>query len=162
MKTFYDFIPFYKNCTVPIPQLSPKGLAFSSERGGSQIYWGGHKFWERNIGGSIFDDQNVGSHRMTTDSVFILFKKTDSNTILACLGGKVYRWKGVIIFLLPKCGGVAVLSTPTFWKFRTPLQKKMPAPLSSGITGGGVKGQSAPRDFWPGNFRLKGVKIEKL
>ena len=24
---------------------------------------------------------------MTTDSVFILFKKTDSNTILACLGG---------------------------------------------------------------------------
>ena len=25
---------------------------------------------------------------MTTDSVFILFKKTDFNTILACLGGK--------------------------------------------------------------------------
>ena len=24
---------------------------------------------------------------MTTDSVFILFKKTDFNTILACLGG---------------------------------------------------------------------------
>ena len=23
----------------------------------------------------IFDDQNVGSHKMTTDSVFILFKK---------------------------------------------------------------------------------------
>ena len=28
---------------------------------------------------------------MTTDSVFILFKKTDFNTILACLGGKVYH-----------------------------------------------------------------------
>ena len=31
---------------------------------------------------------------MTTDSVFILFKKTDFNTILACLVGKVYRWWG--------------------------------------------------------------------
>ena len=40
----------------------------------------------------FFDDQNVGSHKMTTDShddddsVFILFKKTDFNTILACFG----------------------------------------------------------------------------
>ena len=39
----------------------------------------------------MFDDQNVGSHKMTTDSVFIFFKKTDFNTIL---GGKVYRWWG--------------------------------------------------------------------
>ena len=46
-----------------------RGLAFSLEGG-----WG-HK---------IFDDQNVESHKMTTDSVFILFKKTDFNTILAC------------------------------------------------------------------------------
>ena len=46
---------------------------------------GGHKFLERNIGGhKIVDDQNVGSHKMTTDSVFILFKKIDFNTILAC------------------------------------------------------------------------------
>ena len=29
---------------------------------------------------------------MTTDRVFILFKKTDFNTILVCIGGKVYRW----------------------------------------------------------------------
>ena len=43
---------------------------------------GGHK---------ICDDQNVGSHKMTRDSVFILFKKTDFNTILACSGCKVYR-----------------------------------------------------------------------
>ena len=51
-----------------------------------------HKFLERKIGGhKSFDDQNVGSHKMTTDSVFILFKQTDFNTILACLGGKVYR-----------------------------------------------------------------------
>ena len=53
-------------------------------------------FWkEKCIGprGSykIFDDQYVGSHKMTTDCVFILFKKTDFNTILACLGGNVYR-----------------------------------------------------------------------
>ena len=39
----------------------------------------------------MFDDQNVGSHKMTTDSVFILFKKTDFNTILSCLWGEVYK-----------------------------------------------------------------------
>ena len=42
-------------------------LSFSSEWGVPNIL-GGHK---------IFDDQNLGSHKMTTDSVFILFKKTD-------------------------------------------------------------------------------------
>ena len=47
----------------------------------------GHKFFERKIGGhEIFDDPNVGSHKMTTDSVSILFKKADFNTILVCLG----------------------------------------------------------------------------
>ena len=49
-------------------------------------------YMERKIGDhKIFDDQNVGSHKMTTDSVFILFKKTNFNTILVCLRGKVYR-----------------------------------------------------------------------
>ena len=82
-------------------------------KGGSQIYWG-HKFLERKIGGhKIFDDQNVGSHKMTTDSVFILFKKTDFNTILACLGVRCIGDQGVIKFVA-KIGGVAVLSTPTF------------------------------------------------
>ena len=35
-------------------------------------YTGGLKFLERKIGGphKIFDDQNVGSHKMTTDSVW--------------------------------------------------------------------------------------------
>ena len=56
------------------------------EIGGAIIFFGRgipnilgcHKFLERKIGGGkIFDDQNVGSHKMTTDSVFILFKKTD-------------------------------------------------------------------------------------
>ena len=63
-----------------------------------------HKFFERKMGGchKIFDNQNVENHKMTTDSMFILFKETDFNTILACLGGKVYRWWGVIKFLLPK------------------------------------------------------------
>ena len=38
---------------------------------------------------------------MTTDSVFILFNKTDFNTISASLGGKVYGSTGVVIkFLL--------------------------------------------------------------
>ena len=41
-------------------------------------------FGKKNRGGhTIFDDQNVGSHKMTTDRMFILFKKTDFNTILA-------------------------------------------------------------------------------
>ena len=32
---------------------------------------------------------------MTTDHMFIFFKKTDFDTILACLGGKVHRsWGG--------------------------------------------------------------------
>ena len=39
---------------------------------------------------------------MTTDSVFILFKTTDFNTTLTCLGGKVYRDGAIIKFLLPK------------------------------------------------------------
>ena len=59
--------------------------------GGAPKYTGSHKCFERKIKGhKIFGNQNVGSHKMTTDSVFILFKKTDFNTILACLGGKVY------------------------------------------------------------------------
>ena len=47
---------------------------------------GGHKLLETNRGGhKIFDDQNVGSHKMTKDSVFILFRKTNFNTILTCV-----------------------------------------------------------------------------
>ena len=61
-------------------------------------YTGGHNILERKIGGhKIFDDQNVGSHKMTTDSVFILFKNNFS-----LFRGKVYRWWGVINVLLPK------------------------------------------------------------
>ena len=64
-------------------------------RNGGPKYTAGHKFWERKIGGhKICNDQNVGSHKMTTDSMFILFKKADFNAILACLGGKVYRLWG--------------------------------------------------------------------
>ena len=42
----------------------------------------------------MFDDQNVGSHKMTTDSMFILFKETDFNTILACLGERCIGGEG--------------------------------------------------------------------
>ena len=66
---------------------------------------------------------------MTTDSVFILFKKTDFNTILACLGGKVYIGEGGHKIFVAKIGRVTVLSMLTFCKFGTPLPKKMPAPL---------------------------------
>ena len=73
--------------------------------GGSQTYWGVIIFWEKYMGGHRIDDQNVGSHKMTTDSVFILFKKTDFNTFLACLGGKLYQWWGGHKIFLAKKGG---------------------------------------------------------
>ena len=48
---------------------------------------------ERKIRGHrIFDDQNVGGHKIITDSVFILFKMTDFNTILSCLWGRCIGW----------------------------------------------------------------------
>ena len=68
-----------------------KGAIIFFGRGVPNIL-GVHKFLEKLGGHKIVNDQNVGSHKMTTDSVFILFKKTDFNTILACLGGKVYLW----------------------------------------------------------------------
>ena len=53
----------------------------------------------------IFDDQNVESHKMTTDNVLILFKKSCFNKILACLsclGVKCIGGVGVIEFLSSK------------------------------------------------------------
>ena len=90
----------------------------------------GHKFLERKTGGqTIFDDQNVGSHEMTTDSGFILFKKTYFNTILACLGvrcmGGGGRGHKIVV---AEIGGIAILLTPTVGKFGTPLPKKLIAP----------------------------------
>ena len=38
--------------------------------------------------------------------MFILFKKTDFDTILACFGGTVYRgWRSFFSFFLPPKGG---------------------------------------------------------
>ena len=42
---------------------------------------------------------------MTTDSMFILFKKTDFNTVKACLGGEVYRWLCGHKISVPEIGG---------------------------------------------------------
>ena len=56
---------------------------------------------------------------MTTDSVFILFKKTDFKTILVWLGGKVYRWLGDIVTFVAGIW-VAILLTLTFCKFGNP------------------------------------------
>ena len=56
---------------------SPLGGYHFLLKGGPK-YTRGSKCLERKIGGhKIFDDQNVGSHKMTTESVFILFQKTD-------------------------------------------------------------------------------------
>ena len=40
----------------------------------------------------IFDEQNVGGHKITIYSVFILFKMADFRTMFL-FRGKVYRWK---------------------------------------------------------------------
>ena len=42
---------------------------------------------------------------MTTDSVSILLKKNDFNTILACLGGTMYRWWGSHKLFFAEIGG---------------------------------------------------------
>ena len=65
---------------------------------------------------------------MTIDSVFILFKKTDFNTILACLGGKVYCDGGFIKFFVVEMGGLQFYRR-RLQKFGNPLPKKMPVPL---------------------------------
>ena len=49
---------------------------------------------------------------MTTDSVFIMFKQTDFNTILACLGGKVYRGGGYSNYLLTGCAAQGLKPLP--------------------------------------------------
>ena len=82
-----------------IQRLSIMWAIIFFRRGGSQIYWGVINFWKEKYGEGghkICDDQNVGSHKMTTDGMFILFKKTDFNTIL---GVSVV---GVMKFLLQK------------------------------------------------------------
>ena len=65
---------------------------------------------------------------MTIDSVFILFEKTDFNTILACLGGKVYRDGGFIKFFVVEIGGRSFIDAD-FLEIWDPLPKKMPVPL---------------------------------
>ena len=63
---------------------------------------------------------------MTTDSVFILFNKTDFNTILALLGGKVYRGGGHKIFVA-KIGGCNFIDAH-FLLIWDHLPKKMISP----------------------------------
>ena len=68
---------------------------------------------------------------MTTDSVFILFKKTDFNKILACLGGKVYRWWGVHKFFVAKMGGGVSFINANVWKIWDPPSKENDSPLTA-------------------------------
>ena len=62
---------------------------------------------------------------MTTDSVCILFKKTDFDTISACLRSKVSGWG--CKFYVTKVGGHNFLML-TFFVNLGPLPTKMPAP----------------------------------
>ena len=68
--------------------------------GGCHFLWNWGPNYTREV--MIFDDLNVGSHKINTDSVYFVLKFTDINSILACLGGKVYLWWWVIKFLLAK------------------------------------------------------------
>ena len=120
--------------TVYVRDLSSQGTdntCIKKLKGVGPKYIGVINFWKKKKGGhTIFDNQNVGSHKTTIDSVFILLKKTDFVTILACLEGKVYWWWGVVNFCRQN-RGVAIFLTQNFCKFGTPLPKKMPAPLLS-------------------------------
>ena len=51
---------------------------------------------------TFFDDQNVGSYKMTTESVFLFCsKKTNFNTILVCLGVRCFGDGGSYFFSNP-------------------------------------------------------------
>ena len=79
---------------------------------------------ERKIGGhKIVDDQNVGSHRMTTDSACVYFVQKDWFQT-ACLEGRCIDDGGGHNIFVAEIGGVAVLSTPTFCKFGNPFRRK--------------------------------------
>ena len=76
-----------------------EGATIFFVRGGGQNILGFINFLKELGGGhKIFDDHNVRSHIMTTDNVFILFKKTDFNTILSCLGVRCIDGGEVTIF----------------------------------------------------------------
>ena len=68
---------------------------------------------------------------MTIDSVFILFKKTDFDSILAYLGGKVYRWWGVVIFFLAKIWGHSNFFDANI--FDSPPSEENASPLNSNL-----------------------------
>ena len=76
---------------------------------------------ERKKGGGhkIFDDQNVGGHKMTIDTVYFVQKEWFQYSF-SLFRGKVYGWWGVVEFLSPKYGEVAILLTPTFCKSPPP------------------------------------------
>ena len=62
---------------------------------------------------------------MTTDSVLILFKKADFNTILVCFGVRcIGGGDGGHKFFVAEIRGVTILLTPTFCKFGTPFRRK--------------------------------------
>ena len=58
---------------------------------------------------------------MATDSVFILFKKTDFNTILACLGVRCINGGVHNSFVTEMGGGVTIV---LLCKFGTPSAKE--------------------------------------
>ena len=60
---------------------------------------------------------------------FILFKKTDFNTILACLGGKVYRWLGGHKIFVAEIGGVAIFWRRLFVNLGSPPSEENDSPL---------------------------------
>ena len=66
---------------------------------------------------------------MTTESVFILFKKTNFNTILACLGGKVYRWWGGRRIFVAEIGGRKFIDANFFVNLGPPHSEENDRPL---------------------------------
>ena len=77
----------------------------------------------------MFDDKNVGSHKMTTDSEFILLWMIDLNTILACSEGKVYRWWGGHKIVDAEIGGSQFYWRQLFVNLEPHFRRKAPYPM---------------------------------
>ena len=79
-------------------------MSFSLAEVQNILGWGDNFFGKKNRAGhNSFDDQNVGSQKMTI--MCSCLKQLIFNTILACLGSKLYQWGWSHKIFVAKIGG---------------------------------------------------------
>ena len=67
--------------------------------------------------------------------VCLSYSKTGFDTVLACLGGKVYQWWRGVVNFCRRNGGLQFFECDFLYIWDPPLLKKMPAPLKQIIQG---------------------------